>query len=501
MPMVKIMKPFVKPRSALSRGAVMLAVALGWIVVMLALAELLATSQAHARRDVAQKLGARAAAGAEFSSLYVKDILAREREQAASWLTVRRPTRLSLAHASEALGFSAALLVDRGGRVLQTAPAQPDFMGVTITGLDPYLAPALAGKAAVSNVVQSATGLPVVATAVPFATASGRRVLSGSFDVSKSPLGGYMRHVIVVPGHRVYMVDATGNLIASSGPPLSAGETLSQPESRLARLVRVERTGAYSSPHGGQFFVSAAIAGTPWRIVVVVPEAQLYIPVDGASKWLAWGALAALAVAGLLINMMGLRLVHSRRRLATLNAELERVARVDVLTGLSNRRAIEETLIAALSTARRHQSSLSILLIDIDHFKRVNDTRGHQAGDAVLTSTGRALEMALRTEDAVGRWGGEEFLAVLPNTDAEGALVIAERLRAHAARPRPGSADPRDAITVTIGAAAWESGGMDDLISRADHALYAGKAAGRNNVQLSAANAADTPIAPKHARA
>jgi diguanylate cyclase (GGDEF)-like protein len=493
---MKVMEPQAKSRPARSRGAVVLALALGWIVVMLALAELLATSQAHARRDVAQKLSARAQAGAEFSSLYVKDLLGRERQQAASWLTGRRPARLSLARSSQALGFSAALLVDRGGRVLQTAPAQPDFMGVTITGFDPYLAPALAGRAGVSNVVQSAIGLPVVATAVPFATPSGRRVLSGTFDVSKSPLGGYMRHVIVVPGHRVYMVDATGNLIASSGPPPSAGETLSQPESRLSRFAGINRSGSYSLTAGGQFFVSAPSAGTPWRLVVVVPEAQLYVSVDGASKWLAWVALAGLAVAGLLINMLGLRLERSRKRLATLNADLQRLARVDVLTGLSNRRDIEEALIAALSAARRHQSSLAILLIDIDHFKRVNDTRGHQAGDAVLTATGHALEMALRTEDSVGRWGGEEFLAVLPNTDAQGALIIAERLRAHAAKPGPGSADPRDAITVTIGAACWQSGGMDDLISRADHALYAGKSAGRNNVQLSPAHAADTTARP-----
>jgi diguanylate cyclase len=114
----------------------------------------------------------------------------------------------------------------------------------------------------------------------------------------------------------------------------------------------------------------------------------------------------------------------------------------------------------------------------------------------VLTATGQTLEMALRTEDSVGRWGGEEFLAVLPNTDAQGALVIAERLRAHAAKLRPGSADPRDVITVTIGAASWQSGGVDELVSRADHALYAGKSAGRNHVQLSPTNSADMAIRP-----
>lgn len=494
--MMKVMEPHTTPRPARSRGAIMLAVALGWIIVMLALAELLATSQAHARRDIAQRLTARVQAGAEFSSLYVKDVLVRERQQAASWLSVPRPTRLSLHRASEALGFGAALLLDHDGRVLQTAPAQPSFMGVVITGVYPHLAPALAGRAAVSNVVQAASGLPVVATDVPFPTASGRRVFNGTFDVSRSPLGSYMRHVIVAPGHRVYMVDATGNMIATSGRPLRAGETLSELEGNLARHVRVKPSGSYSSPQGGQVFVGAAIAGTPWRIVAVVPAAQLYTSVDGASKWLAWLALASLAFAGLMIIMMGVRLLRSRTRLATLNADLERLARVDVLTGLSNRRDIEETLLGALSAARRHQSSLAVLLIDIDHFKTVNDTRGHQAGDAVLTAAGQTIQTALRTEDSVGRWGGEEFLAVLPDTDAEGALVIAERLRAHVAKPGSGSTDPREAITVTVGAAVWASGGMDDLISRADHGLYAGKSAGRNNVQISIANSAANLVRP-----
>jgi diguanylate cyclase (GGDEF)-like protein len=99
----------------------------------------------------------------------------------------------------------------------------------------------------------------------------------------------------------------------------------------------------------------------------------------------------------------------------------------------------------------------------------------NSAGDAVLSATAQTSKSMLRTEDILGRWGGEEFLAVLPNTDADGALTIAERLRAQVATPRSGNSDPRAAITVTIGAAVWTSGGMDDLISRADHALYAGR--------------------------
>jgi len=481
-------------RRARWRGAVVLAIALGWIVVMVAMAGLLASSQANARRGVAQKLLARVQAGAEFSSLYIKDVLAREDMQAAIWLAARRPTRVSLEHASQAVGFSSALLIDHDGRVLQAVPAARYLIGVDITAPYPNLALALAGKPSVSNVLPDATGLPVVAAAVPFATASGKRVLNGTLDVVKSPLGGYMSHVIVVPGRRVYLVDASGNLIASNGAALTAGETLSQLDRRLARLVGRHSSGVYASPHGGQFFVSVPIAGTPWRLIVAVPEAQLYVSVGGASKWLAWVALGGLAMAGLLIIMMGLRLVRSQSRLNTLNADLERLARVDPLTGLSNRRHIEETLTSALSAARRHDSALAVLLIDIDHFKRVNDTWGHQAGDAVLAGTGRTIQMALRTEDTVGRWGGEEFLAILPRTDAAGAVIIAERLRAHVAAAGPANADVPAAVTVTVGAAVWESGAMDDLISRADRALYAGKTGGRDTVRLSLPGRPVTPV-------
>lgn len=470
-----------------THGVVVLLV-LVWVGVIGGLAWYLAVSQSHARRDVAQRLAARVAAGAEFASLYVQDIYAREHRQATNGLGAKRISSQSLERVASDLGFGAAVLVDRGGRVLQAAPATPGLLGRVITDRYPHLVAAAAGRDAVSNVVLSAArGVPVVALAVPFATASGTRIFSGAYDVSRTPLGVYLSHVIVIPGRRVYLVDATGNLIAGSEPALKAGETLRELDRRLAELARVHPTGSYDSTHGRQFFVGVAVAGTPWRIIAAVPESKLYISVDGPSRWLAWVAVASLAIAGLIIIMMGARLLRSRQRLAGLNGELERLARVDPLTGLANRRDIEETLLRALSIAQRHRSSLSVLLIDIDHFKHVNDTLGHQAGDAVLRSTAQMIAQTLRTEDTVGRWGGEEFLVVLPHTDAQGAVIMANRLRAHVAKPGPGSADPRAAMTVTIGAAEWGSGGMDDLLSRADHALYAGKAAGRNNVQLATA--------------
>ena len=127
-----------------------------------------------------------------------------------------------------------------------------------------------------------------------------------------------------------------------------------------------------------------------------------------------------------------------------LNTELARLAAIDPLTGLRNRRAIDEYLHDALSAARRHDLALSVLVVDIDHFKTVNDTLGHRSGDAVLAHSARVLDGALRTEDAIGRWGGEEFLVVLSGTDEEGALRATERLReALAQRPARGGPSPR----------------------------------------------------------
>ncbi len=460
-----------------SRGGVALPV-VAWLVIVGALAAVLAGSQADARRAVAQRLEQRTASGAQFASLYVRDILARERRQAATWLAAPRTTPGALQRASDAIGVSAAVLLDRDGRVLQVLPAKPALLGQVITGKYRHLAAAVAGRPAVSNVVPSAArGVPVVGFAEPFGTVAGRRVFSGAFDVSATPLGRYMNHLVVIPGRRVYLVDAKQTLIASSGRQPRGGETLGQLDGRLARLVRSQPTGSYPSARGSQSFVSAPVPGTPWRVVVAVPESALYYAVNGASRWLAWAALTALAIAGLLIIGIGSRLLRSRR-------ELDHVARVDSLTGLSNRRDIEETLLATIGAARRRQRSFAVLLMDIDHFKSVNDTLGHKAGDAVLVDIAQNLRSAMRTEDALGRWGGEEFLAVLPDTDREGALVVAERLRARVADQAADASRPT--VTVTIGVAVWVTGSAEALVGRADAALYAGKAAGRDNVQLAA---------------
>ena len=127
---------------------------------------------------------------------------------------------------------------------------------------------------------------------------------------------------------------------------------------------------------------------------------------------------------------------HLQDTLRRRNAELDRMSRTDVLTGLYNRRHLDEELLRRIKDALRYHNPICLLLLDIDHFKRVNDTYGHPAGDLVLSTFAQRLSETLRAGDIPGRWGGEEFLVILPRTDLDGALVVAERVRsATAAAP------------------------------------------------------------------
>jgi two-component system, cell cycle response regulator len=175
-----------------------------------------------------------------------------------------------------------------------------------------------------------------------------------------------------------------------------------------------------------------------------------------------------------------LRALHDE--LARRNAELEELARTDVLTGLANRRHADAVLRATVAGARRHDRALCVVLVDVDSFKAVNDRHGHAAGDAVLRAIAARLVDGLREEDLAARWGGEEFLLVLPDTDDAG--IVCERLRA-AVAAAPALADDGTTVPVTasFGWAHWSRGeSAEHLVARADAALYAAKDGGRDRV-------------------
>jgi two-component system, cell cycle response regulator len=171
------------------------------------------------------------------------------------------------------------------------------------------------------------------------------------------------------------------------------------------------------------------------------------------------------------------------------NQELDLLSRTDALTGLRNRRHVEEYLERLVSLARRHAEPMAVLVVDIDRFKSVNDRHGHEAGDAVLREVAGRMVGSVRLEDMVGRWGGEEFLVVLPNTAAEGAAELAERLRQVVAdqpcRLPDGGSLP---VTISIGCAASLMDDAATLVRAADAALYQAKESGRNRVVVAASD-------------
>lgn len=182
------------------------------------------------------------------------------------------------------------------------------------------------------------------------------------------------------------------------------------------------------------------------------------------------------------IKESSLEMIELRRSLENVRRE----AHTDPLTGIANRRSFDERLKAVLRDARESGEALSLLMVDIDHFKKFNDSFGHQLGDKVLQLVARILKTQIKGRDTVARYGGEEFAVILPATKLEGAAALAEQIREavasrHIVQKRTG--EDFGTITLSIGAAFLRGGESgESLIKRADDALYAAKREGRNRV-------------------
>jgi len=185
-------------------------------------------------------------------------------------------------------------------------------------------------------------------------------------------------------------------------------------------------------------------------------------------------------------------LVHYRVKalqdeLKEANARLEALATTDALTGLYNRRYLDTVLFSELRRTLRYKAPLSIILIDLDRFKLVNDSFGHAVGDAVLRNVAESITKQARATDVTARYGGEEIVMVLPNTDARGAGELAERLRQSIAELTHEHAGVSVKVTASFGIATYTAAGSlnpDDLLRQADEALYQAKHAGRNRVAV-----------------
>lgn len=235
----------------------------------------------------------------------------------------------------------------------------------------------------------------------------------------------------------------------------------------------------------------------------------------GIRGWYWAGALGLLAI-GLAVQMVlnsraamkrERNLVRTAAQLREVSAELDRLARTDALTGIANRRALFDLLGVEFRRSRRYGRELSVLMLDLDHFKHVNDRWGHPFGDYVLREIAGLIGHNVRESDIIGRYGGEEFAVILPETDTRRAVIVAEKLRRAAeafeyrTQETPPTGDPPVRITISIGVASLpveEDQDEVELIGRADQALYEAKRTGRNRVVIYSkpvgrVNAADAP--------
>lgn len=188
-----------------------------------------------------------------------------------------------------------------------------------------------------------------------------------------------------------------------------------------------------------------------------------------------------------LLRILATRVRHDNVALSEserLQLELEQIALVDVTTGLKNRRGMETAFVRQLYRTLRAHRPVTLLMIDLDAFKQVNDRCGHLMGDAVLRRTAQQLASALRPQDLLARYGGDEFAVLLPNVDEEQGLAVAERIREIVASAVPSTADDAlAAVTVSIGlATARNPVSLAALIEAADRALYRSKSDGKNCV-------------------
>jgi diguanylate cyclase (GGDEF)-like protein len=212
-----------------------------------------------------------------------------------------------------------------------------------------------------------------------------------------------------------------------------------------------------------------------WTAVVVLSlwwNLAQQRPETTGGLWWGHGLLWLLGLAGIIFAFNRLRVAHDR---------IITLLYTDSLTDIANRRIFLESLGSAISFAQRHQTPLSIIMADLDDFKSINDTFGHTAGDQVLQAFANLLRKNSRQEDLAARFGGEEFIMLLPATGAEEAAVLGERLRRQWKEMTPPSFGIQ--VTASFGVAAYQPGDtVDSFIERADQALYDAKMLGKNQV-------------------
>jgi len=256
---------------------------------------------------------------------------------------------------------------------------------------------------------------------------------------------------------------------------------------------------ASKAPRRRSYFLTAAAFGM-LLLTMLLRVALEAVNTEGLNSAFLSTPLQAIVFGSLALFPVVATLGFLLMCISRLHHELERQASVDSLTGINNRRTLGEAAARAIAAAERHGRGLALLLIDADHFKRINDAHGHEVGDEALQVLAAAILHALRSEDLFGRLGGEEFVAVLPDADEAAANAGAERVRRAVEQIEFSAAHKPLPLRVSIGIALLQPGDeFPALLRRADQAMYAAKRGGRNRVvgpsELAVRNAAVDTLA------
>lgn len=421
----------------------------------------------NSEQMIRDRMVARNSLTAQFISDWASKTSRLQRRLAEIQLSGKSPTARDLKVDGDIVNSDAAVLLDSSGKVLVTLPVSNRLVGTRIDHRYEHMRTALGGKSASSDVVLSVVKRePVVMVAVPFDTPYGRRVFNAGFKVRGKELKSLVTNKIVTPNSNFELIDSSGISIVGSGPDLSK---------RLGREISGS-TGPNSKSAtgfvGDDFYALTPVPDTGWTLAMMIPKSSLYSSL--APRWLLWAITGLFALVLGLVALLFDSVLSSRRRQRFL-------ADHDSLTQLPNRSFTTTHLSQSLSELKPNED-LSILLIDVDRFKQINDKYGHVAGDEVLASLASRMQNSLRPGDLIGRWGGEEFLAVLADTDVAVAESVGQRLRATIESDPVVFKDLVLDVSVSVGCVQAGTESLDELVDRADVAMYEAKRAGRNNV-------------------
>ncbi len=442
-------------------------------------------TQRDSRVALEKRFAQRSASASSFLDSYVQYTLHQEQELAKLRLNADVISREEFLDFLDNFGFGPSVLLDDTGRIINIAPYVEGLIGKRLTEESPHIRAAVVdGKQTVSNVIPSdALKFPNVAFATPFETQAGRRIISGAYDLTTKPLGSYFENIVPAKGSDAFLVDENHHVIASSKDKNGTLASIDQPLANALtsqKSKKVQTQGFYKNATGKKtFFVTHLVPNTPWKVVTTIENDVLYEPESGSKLYLPWIFLLGFAIASTALVIVLIR--NRERRIA-----LQDVSLIDLLTGVYNPQGVKLHLRRLLSAARRHNNDLSLLIINLDNFKKFNEDYGSTMGDEILVSVINEIQSQLRAEDIVGRCGGKEFIVVLPDTDIAGASIVAERIRRGVQEDVRASSTPEAKVTISIGIAGIEKDDTPESISsRAKDSLKESKDTGKNKISIS----------------